>query len=133
MTPSEFVFIGIKKKKCYRTAILDNLRTLFCIRLNARIRILHVFVLLWQHCTIVDHTYNQTIISVIISKHYNQHNLILMCILSLQACTYTHIYMLVEAEKAIPLHRKIIICTDIVSELLFLQMHYKIEQKYKYI
>ncbi len=41
--------------------------------------------------------------------------------------------LLVKAEKAIPLNRKIIICADIASELLFLQMHYKILQKCKYI
>ncbi len=40
---------------------------------------------------------------------------------------------LVKAEKAIPLNRKIIICADLVSELLFLQSHYKMLQKCKYI
>ncbi len=41
--------------------------------------------------------------------------------------------LLVKAEKANPLNRKLIICADIVSELLFLQMHYNIFQKSKYI
>ncbi len=48
------------------------IKTYIFIYFNIPSTISYPDVALRKHCTIVDHLYNQTIISVIISKHYNQ-------------------------------------------------------------